>query len=70
MEECKLLSEIKKLINYRLGHRKYKHLYRQYFRERLRDSYVRHNFLGYSEERSLARIDRENRLVRFYVGIV
>jgi len=46
-----------------LGHRKYRHLYRQYYRERLRESHVRNNFLGYSEERSLARLDRENRLI-------
>jgi len=46
-----------------LGHRKYRHLYKQYFRESMAKSHFRHNFLGYSEERALARLDRENRLM-------
>jgi len=46
-----------------LGHRKYRHLYRQYFRESMAQVHHRNNFLGYSEERSLARIARENRLM-------
>jgi len=64
MELCKRgLIDLTILNISRLGHRKYRHLYRQYFRESMGQVHVRNNFLGFSEERSLARIARENRLM-------
>lgn len=48
---------------FRLGHRKYKVMYKQYFRQALKENYLKENYLEYFDDKSLATLSEQKGLV-------